>query len=160
MKVLGIIFDKNGVSEKKLENVITKIQTAINIWNKVKLNILERVVIFKTFLLSKVFANFIKFDSKIIDQINTKLFKFIYNNNIELVNRGTLILPYKNGGLSMFNLESRLKTIILHQLIYITKKYISSFYAKRIHSEFLVSKQNQNFNLNFFKILRIFGIYA
>ena len=76
MKALGIIFDKNGVSEKKLENVITKIQTAINIWNKVKLNILERVVICKTFLLSKIyfFANFIKFDSKIIDQINTKLF--------------------------------------------------------------------------------------
>ncbi len=76
MKVLGVIFDKNGVSEKNLENVITKIQTAINIWNKLKLSILERVVICKTFLLSKIyfFANFIKFDSKIIDQINTKLF--------------------------------------------------------------------------------------
>ena len=68
MKVLGVIFDKYGVSGKNLENILTKIQTSINIWNKVKINILERIVICKTFLLSKVyfFANFVKFDSKII----------------------------------------------------------------------------------------------
>ena len=135
MKVLGVIFDKYGVSGKNLENILTKIQTSINIWNKVKINILERIVICKTFLLSKVyfFANFVRFESKIIEQINTALFKFIYNNNIELVNRGTLILPYERGGLSLFNLESRLKTIILQQFIYITKKYNSPFYALSVY---------------------------
>jgi hypothetical protein len=79
MKVLGIIFDKNGISENNLKIAKEKIIKAVNIWSSVKLSMLERIIVCKTFLLSKLyfFANFIYIDKKYISIINSTLHKFI-----------------------------------------------------------------------------------
>jgi hypothetical protein len=60
VKILGIVFNKFGVSKSNLTKVKENIIKAVNIWNTVKLNMLERVAVFKTFLLSKLYfvANF------------------------------------------------------------------------------------------------------
>jgi hypothetical protein len=68
----------------------------------VRLNILERVVVSKTFILSKLWyiVNFITLSEENIKMIESVIHKFIWCNSMELIKRNTLILPYENGGLN------------------------------------------------------------
>ena len=49
-KVLGVLFNKRGISSKNLENVLGKIKQAIFLCDIPSLNMLERITIVKTFL--------------------------------------------------------------------------------------------------------------
>ena len=95
---------------------------------------LERITIVKTFILSKLWfiTTFIKIKTEKIKEINLMLFRFIWNSKIELIKRETLILPYENGGMNMFHLESRLKTVSLQTYLYIRKNYHRDFYQLSI----------------------------
>ena len=129
-----MLFNKKGISSKNLENVIGKIRKAIFLWDIPSLNMLERITIVKTFLLSKLWfiTTFIKINLQKIKEINLLVFRFIWNSKIELVKRETLILPYENGGMNMFHLESRLKTVSLQTYLYIRKNYNRDFYQLSI----------------------------
>ena len=74
-------------------------------WDIPSLNMLERITI-----------------------VNLMLFKYIWNNCAELVKRETLILSYENVRISMFHLESRLKTLSLQSNLYIRKNCNRVFY--------------------------------
>src|SRR5690606_22426357 len=77
-----------------------------------------------------------------------KLHKFIWNNNKEIIKRNTVILPYNEGGLNMFNLECRLKTIHIKQFIYISHKIESMFYFMSIYWMKFELKEKLSKNLN------------
>ena len=120
-------------------------------WEIPSLNMLERITIVKTFLLSKLWfiATFISLKTEIIKELNLMLFKYIWNNCGELVKRETLILSYENGGMNMFHLESRLKTVSLQAYLYIRRNFKRDFYQLslkwlKFHFRDLVLK---NFNL-------------
>ena len=53
VKILGVFFNKNGISPNNLNNVKNKIIQSTHSWNTVKLNLMERIVVCKTFLHSK-----------------------------------------------------------------------------------------------------------
>ncbi|CAF0936516.1 unnamed protein product [Brachionus calyciflorus] len=133
-KVLGVLFNKKGISPKNLENVIGKINQAIYLWDIPSLNMLERITIVKTFLLSKLWfiATFITINKHKIKELHIMIFRFIWNSKIELVKRETLILPFENGGMNMFHLESRLKTVSPQTYLYIRKNYQRDFYQLSI----------------------------
>jgi len=78
-KVLGIYFNKKGISSKNLEIVIEKIRKALFLWDIPSLNMLDRITIVKTFLLSKLWftATFLFINQEKIKEINSMLFKFI-----------------------------------------------------------------------------------
>ena len=101
-----MLFNKKGISSKNLENVKGKIRQAIFLWDIPSLNMLERITIVKTFLLSKLWfiTAFKKINLQKIKEINLLLFRFIWNSKNEHVKRETLILPYENGGMNMFHL--------------------------------------------------------
>ena len=82
---------------------------------------LERIIICKTFVLSKLWflACFITFEEKFIKEINSLIFSFIWSNKRECIKRDTLILPYERGGMNMFNLQAKLKTISFQQFKYL-----------------------------------------
>ena len=86
---------------------------------------IQRIVACKTFILNKLWfiSNFICFSDKFIKMINSIIFKFIWNNSIELVKRGVLILPSERGGLDMVNLKAKLETINLQNFLYISKQF-------------------------------------
>ncbi|RNA13835.1 pol-like protein [Brachionus plicatilis] len=52
-KVLGILFNKKGISLQNYKNALEKIKKAIYIWDIPSLNMLERITICKTFILKK-----------------------------------------------------------------------------------------------------------
>ena len=72
---------------------IYKIKQVIAIWNGVNLNLIERVIVCKTFLLSKLWfvCNFIILKTGEIREIKQILYNFIWNSKKDLVSRDTLI---------------------------------------------------------------------
>ena len=131
MQVLGVLFNNKGVSEKNKENVKNKIKQALYLWNVSHLNMLERVIVCKTFILSKLWflACFIKLDNKFAREINSLIYNFIWNNNKECIKRDTLIIPYERGGMNMFNLYAKLKTISFQQFRYIYYNFERDLYC-------------------------------
>ena len=151
VKILGVYFSKAGVSDINIINLKEKLNKSIHLWSSAKLNIMERITVAKTFLLSKLWflANVYYFDDNDIKKINKKIYSFIWNSSIELVKRDTLILPFDKGGLAMFNLKARLETTLFQQFLYLTRNYQRPFfcisvYWMKFHLRYLNLK---NFNI-------------
>ena len=125
MKILGVVFDFDRISKINLEIIKNKIIKSTLLWSKVNINMIERVVACKTFILNKLWfiANFTVLNKKYIKEINRIIYKFIWNNSIELVKRNVIILPLIKGGLDMFNLEAKLETINFTNFLYISRQY-------------------------------------
>lgn len=134
IKILGINFNKKGVCKSNIIKIFENIEKAIGLWSHVKLNIIERVVACKTFILSKVWyiSNFIEFENNQIAKIKSLMFKFIWNNSIEMIKRDTLILPYHKGGLNCVSIEAKIETICLSNYINICEN------RNRLHYQFSV----------------------
>jgi hypothetical protein len=150
MKVLGVIFDRKGICQKNLELVENKLIQAINIWNTVKLNMLERIVVCKTFIFSKLLfiLNFINASDKFVKKINKILFGFIWSCNIETISRMSLTLPYDDGGMSMVCLEARLNTVRVSEFLYISTRMDSAFYKLSVYwLKFQLRPLLANFNI-------------
>ena len=90
MKILGVIFDKQGVSKDNLDLCFKKVSNTINMWNNIKLNMLEKITVLRTFALSKLWyhANFYVLNEKDIKSIEDLTFKFIWNG-CELIQKET-----------------------------------------------------------------------
>ena len=61
LKLLGIIFDKNGIAKVNLENCLKKIENTLNLWNSIRFNLIDKITVLRTFALSKLWylLNFI-----------------------------------------------------------------------------------------------------
>ena len=150
MKILGVVFDNNGISKKNLVMLSEKIKKSIEIWNSIRLNIIEKIVVAKTFIFSKFWflANFLIIDKNYIKIHKSLIFKFIWNNSQELIKRNTLIMPYERGGLNMFHLESRLKTINIKNFLYFIKNKNRVFFSISIcWLKFYMKDFLNNFNI-------------
>ena len=112
LKILGITFSNKGVDKENLDICLNKINTTLNIWNTIKLNMLERITVLRTFALSKLWyqANFVLLNELEIKKIETMCFKFIWNG-CELIKRSTLLLDYTEGGRKMLDIRAKLTCI-------------------------------------------------
>ena len=120
IKILGIIFNKNGFDKENLSTCLNKINTTFNIWTSIKLNMMERITVLKTFALSKLWyqANFVVLKECEIKRIESMAFKFIWNG-CELIKRSTLLLDYSEGGLNMISIRAKLRAISIRNLLYV-----------------------------------------
>ena len=150
MKILGIYFNNNGITKRNFTNLETKLAKTIDMWQSSKLNIIERVVVIKTFILSKFWflANFTNFDKKFLKDQKSVIYKFIWNNSQELIKRNSLILPYDKGGLNMVHIEAKLSTINVLNFLYILKSKDRVFYCLSIYwLKFQMKGLIKNFNI-------------
>ena len=142
------IYNK-GISEKNIENIQNKIKQAFFLWHVSDLNMLERIVVCKTFVLSKLWflACFVNFEDNFVREINSQIFNFIWRNKKECIKRDTLILPYERGGMSMFNIFAKLKTISFQQFKYIYYNFERDFYCMSVYwLKFQFKNKLKNFN--------------
>ena len=151
MKILGVIFDKTGISRENVHSCIEKIKTTLNIWQSHYLNLLEKITITKTFGLSLLWfiAKFINLTKENIKNINTEIYNFIWNGKRDLIRRKTLSLPLSKGGLNAIDLESKLKSITMSFFRETINKndQIEYFYS-RYWLKFYIGKENiKNFNI-------------
>jgi hypothetical protein len=81
MKILGIEFNEKGITSKNINIVIDMIKKELFIIT------LERIIISKTFILSKRWyvSNFICISEQNIAKIEKTIYEFIWSNSFELL---------------------------------------------------------------------------
>ena len=109
-KLLGIYIslDLDSCLKLNYSEKIAEIKEIINRWNKRYLTPLGKIAIIKTFLLSKLNHLFLVLPDPhegYIKEINDIFLKFIWSSKPDKINRQTIVLDKKLGGLKMFNLK-------------------------------------------------------
>ena len=154
LKILGIDFNKQGIALITSNRVIEKANKSFNIWNGVQLNMLERITVVRTFILSKLWyvTNFVVIKEEQIKQLDRLCHKFIWNGSIERIKRATLSLPYDEGGLNMVNIRAKIQTIMIQNFINVVKNKERIFYQLSVkYLKFLL----KDFNLTNFNIIPV-----
>ena len=123
--LLGLTFnvDLNVTTIKNHQKALIKIKENIKSWNKRYLTPLGKITVIKTFLLSQLNHIFLALPNptpELMKEINTILFKFLWDNKPDKLKRNQVTLPTSKGGLNMINIEqfiASLKITWLRRLI-------------------------------------------
>lgn len=151
IKILGIEFNNKGISDNNIRAAIRKIEISINLWSSIKFNMIDRIITVKTFILSKLWflANFICLEKQNMNQINQMVYKYIWNDAIEMIKRKTLVLPYESGGLSSVCIKTKIQAISIQNFIYMVKNKDRLYYQLSVKYLRFNMRQfiNKGFNL-------------
>ena len=77
-------------------------------WSHGKLTVMGKITVVKTFALPKLIYPFTVLPDptkQIINKLNSEIFPFIWDSKPDKIQRTRLYQDYKNGGLSLINLE-------------------------------------------------------
>ena len=128
MKILGIYFTYNSrlKNELNFDATLKSLKKTLNNWQWRNLTVLGKIQIIKTFAMPKLLlrASVLTFDKKILKQLNTVLFNFLWKGK-DKIKRLALVSDYSDGGLRMPHLESAVKT----QRIMCLKKFIENYHS-------------------------------
>ena len=115
IKILGYIY---GSSLENWLKVKTKIQQSIKKWNNPKLSLIERKTIMNQVLLSKIWylAYVQKPPKAIIQEIERNIYNFLWNYKKIRINKVTIQMPIKEGGLEIIHVATQFKAIKCHIL--------------------------------------------
>ena len=108
--LLGLTFSVNlsEMIDLNFKSKILEIKELIKIWNKRYLTPLGKITVIKTFLLAKLNHLFLTLPNPgkaFIGELNDLFHKFIWSNKPDKINRKTITLKNRSGGLNMINLE-------------------------------------------------------
>ena len=97
---------------KALENS----KKTLTFWSKQNLTPFGKIMVIKTFVLSKfnhLFMTIPSPDNYYIKQLNSRLFAFLWNNKPDKIKRNYVTQDYTNGGLKMVNIECFIESLKL-----------------------------------------------
>lgn len=111
-KILGIIFNHKGINNEMIENCIEIIKKKCDWWNKFRLNMLERIVIFKCLIFSKILyvSNFVEIKKSTIDFLEKLSLEFVWNKKRQRIKKGQLYQKVKYGGLNMLSVRDKIES--------------------------------------------------
>ena len=116
IKVYGIIYGENEIKEN-FEPKIQKIKQRTHKWNKHHFNILERIIILKTYIFSLLQYTmlFIELPQNYTKMINSIIFQFLWNGT-DKNKRDTMYQDIKKGGLSVPSITHKQESITIQTL--------------------------------------------
>ena len=116
--LLGIIFsvDLNEMITLNYSKALENSKKTLTFWNKQNLTPVGKIMVIKTFVLSKfnhLFMTILSPDNYFIKQLNSRLFAFLWNNKPDKIKRNYVTQDYTNGGLRMVNIECFIESLKL-----------------------------------------------
>ena len=125
IKILGVYFSIRKPArllDKNFDDKITQLEKLFGIWGKRNLTILGKIIVIKTYGLSKFvhIMQSIGIPETVLKRINTMFFQFLWQQNkpntkiTEKVKRKVVINKIKDGGLNMIDIVAMQKSFYLH----------------------------------------------
>ena len=120
--VLGASIRQNEM--QNWEKTMTKLEKKLEIWSSRKLTIKGRAVLLKTYALATIIylATIFRPPRDIIARINKVIFQFLWQGRTELINRTTMCMTEREGGLGIPDIEERITAIRTKAIKDITDK--------------------------------------
>jgi hypothetical protein len=149
---VGIYFghDKEECEKLNWENKIEKMNNLLLLWSKINLTILGKILIIKSFIfpIFTYVASACVVPEKHRKEIDSKCFKFIWNNKPDKVKRNTVEGKLGIGGLKMIDIQSYFMSLnaswvsrlVSNQLV--NWKVILCKYFEKLGKQWLVFSQN------------------
>ena len=116
VRLLGVKLSHN---DKELFNLnynpqIDKIKTILNLWSRRDLTPIGKITLVKSLALSQLTFLLTVLPNppqKLISEVNTLIYRFIWNGKCDKISRKVVVNSYANGGLKMLNLECIQKSL-------------------------------------------------
>ena len=142
IKILGIFFNPKKEASLIEENWNIKIESIKSLiirWSKRNISIWGKCLISKTYLLSKInyIIQSLSLPDSVLKEIDNLIFKYLWKqdtntNGFERINRKTLCLSIKKGGLSMISIIDQQHVMLLRWLYRLHSRY------KHTHTHFKI----------------------
>ena len=134
IKYLGVWISEGNMTELNTEEVLKKIKKKIGFWKSRKLSLWGRVHVTKAILYNNIWHALqnIKIIPKEIKKIKQEIYSFIWmDRNHDPIERKTVEMPIEEGGLGLFDIESRLISYKIKRIIenYQTRKLSRELYG-------------------------------
>ena len=123
IKIYGIVYGKDAIRENT-KNLMIKIDKTLNKWKHVKADLFEKVIILKTYVISKIqyVQKIIELPNDFIKIVNRKMFKFLWNGT-DKIKRDTITNNTYKGGLGLTDLNTSIITTHIQRFKSIVQKY-------------------------------------
>ena len=128
-KLLGIEFSTNiaNIPELNFKRYIERAKTEIKNWSSRNITPFGKITVIKMFVISPFVHLFLTIPTshQFIKDLNNLLYKFLWNNKPDKINRETVCSDYFEGGLKMvniFNFERALKLSWIRKLYTMAEK--------------------------------------
>ena len=110
IKIYGVIFGKDYI-EQNLNKLVLEIGQIINKWNTINLNIIEKVIVIKTYIISKIqyIQQVIEIPNYYIDKFNSLIFRYLWSGR-DKINRKTITNNIEKGGLGLTDIKTSILT--------------------------------------------------
>ena len=113
-KTLGTIFTLNykDTATLNINHKIKIVKDIINAWQARSLSLHGKITVVKSLVIPQIqlLASTLSLDHKTVNELDTLLFNFIWNNGKPLIAKNTLIQPIHLGGLKMVSVSEVIKT--------------------------------------------------
>ena len=112
-KILGIYIGNNDCTTKNIEHKIHRISNTIAAWKHRDLSLKGRVLIINGLLTSSLWyhATNISLPDWAINDIETQIYNFLWNNKRPLLTRNLLSLPLSEGGLNIPRIVTKIQAL-------------------------------------------------
>lgn len=110
IKALGVYFSYNDNAAENMNFVpkLKQVKTLLNIWRMRNLTLAGKILLIKTFALSKFIylASVVHIPDAIIQELEKTIYKFLWNGGNGFIKKTTIIGDLAVGGLKMIDLKS------------------------------------------------------
>lgn len=119
LKICGVKFGNLDITSENWSVVMQKVVKSINLHKTRLLTMTGKAVIANTLFCSKLWylGSAIQMSPEIVGNFNKAIFAFIWSNKVEKVKRSTMYLPSEEGGISLVQIESKLKAFLIKHIL-------------------------------------------
>ena len=136
-KILGIWFtnDLYDCIEINYNDKMSEIRRLYKVWSKRQITPLGRIAILKSLILSKLIYLWLLLPNppnRIVDEIQKDIYKFVWNNKLDRINRKTSVKNLNKGGIGIPDVciyMNALKITWIRKLIHSTHKWKTYLYC-------------------------------
>ena len=122
-KFFGIYIGDDKANNRTWDKVINKFQQCVKLYNRRDLSLKGRSVILQTVLCTSIWyvGSLILMPKKVENTLNKLIFSFLWNNKPEAIKRATLIHTFINGGLNIIDINTKLASFRIKQILQLIK---------------------------------------
>jgi Reverse transcriptase (RNA-dependent DNA polymerase) len=148
LKILGMTFcaGLKKTIKHNYERAIQNINFLFNLNGKRRLNLLQKIWFSNTFVLSKLWylSQIVPPDNVHIGKLKKAVGKFLWSGYLYKIDRRQLFLKPENGGLTLINLELKMKALFLKSNLFLKEENIIVIHRDYFYNErnFLLTTRN------------------